>query len=485
MTVSSIEPVNNYAGNSSNTRFDFDFLIESESELSVQYTSSTGEISILRNGIDYSVHEVGNKNGSYITFPILGSNYGVLNPDEKISLMLTLVVKQEKEIRNSLFFNFDTLEWMFDYTIRILQVVMRRLTRTLQIPEGRENFNMVLPVAKANNVFKWNETEDAIENYDIIGANTTFQNGVNADLSQYKSETSILVNEISVTANGAVSTSNTAKSTAENALSNSNIAINNSSSALQIADNALTTANNALDTADSAEIKADNAVSTANSANQTAIATSNKVDSFGDDIETVLEAASQINALEEAVTTATTAATNANAAANTANSAAQTATQKAQEAITAVSLIEQPDWNETDTISNAFILNKPDSLSDFTDDLGNTPLHTHNQYEFKDKTINILSSSGSITLVDGSINTITPTDLVTFTLPTVTDNTVFHQILVQVNLSTVVSIDVGTVYYFNSTAPDMSEIGVYNLIYEYDKANQYWVCGVLIKGSES
>ena len=38
-------------------------------------------------------------------------------------------------------------------------------------------------------------------------------------------------------------------------------------------------------------------------------------------------------------------------------------------------------------------------------------------------------------------------------------------------------------YYFNKTAPDMSEAGVYNLIYEYDKANQYWVCGVLSKGS--
>ena len=161
----------------------------------------------------------------------------------------------------------------------------------------------------------------------------------------------------------------------------------------------------------------------------------------------------------------------------------------------------QANWNETDTSSKAYIQNKPTiptvptNLSSFTDDLGTNPIHTHSQYltqhqdisgkEDKLKLITVLNTSGTITLTDNSVNSITPTGSVTFTLPTVTDNTVFHQILVQVNLSTVVSISVGTTYYFNKIAPDMSEAGVYNLIYEYDKANQYWVCGVLSKGSAS
>ena len=98
------------------------------------------------------------------------------------------------------------------------------------------------------------------------------------------------------------------------------------------------------------------------------------------------------------------------------------------------------------------------------------------------ETINVLPTSGTITLEDNSVNSITPTDTITFTLPTITDNTVFHQILVQVNMTTAVSIDVGTTYYFYKATPDMSEAGVYNLIYEYDKANQYWVCGTLDKG---
>lgn len=38
------------------------------------------------------------------------------------------------------------------------------------------------------------------------------------------------------------------------------------------------------------------------------------------------------------------------------------------------------DWNETDETKLSFIKNKPTSLSDFTDDLGENPTHTHSQY---------------------------------------------------------------------------------------------------------
>ena len=137
----------------------------------------------------------------------------------------------------------------------------------------------------------------------------------------------------------------------------------------------------------------------------------------------------------------------------------------------------------------------PTALSSFNDDLGSSPTHTHSQYvtdisgkEDKLKTVNVLSTSGTIALTDNSINTITPTGNVTFTLPTVTDNTVLHQIFVQVNLSTVYSFDLGlgvTPHYFNKKAPDLSSTGVYNLYFEYDKANQYWVGGDLPKGAAS
>lgn len=92
-----------------------------------------------------------------------------------------------------------------------------------------------------------------------------------------------------------------------------------------------------------------------------------------------------------------------------------------------------------------------------------------------------LASSGTINLVDNSINTISPTGTVTFNLPTVT-GTDFHQILVQITLASAVTINVGTTYFFNNTAPDLSEPGQYNLIYEHD--GLHWVCGAIIKGTE-
>lgn len=96
-------------------------------------------------------------------------------------------------------------------------------------------------------------------------------------------------------------------------------------------------------------------------------------------------------------------------------------------------------------------------------------------------TITSLASSGTINLTDNSINVITPSGTVTFSLPTITDNTVFHQILVQVNLSTSQTINVGTTHYFNGKAPDFSSTGKYDIIYEYDKLGSYWVCGWMRK----
>lgn len=91
--------------------------------------------------------------------------------------------------------------------------------------------------------------------------------------------------------------------------------------------------------------------------------------------------------------------------------------------------------------------------------------------------LTILSSSGTVNLSDNSVNRITPSGTVTFTLPTVSDNTKFHQIMVQIILNSVVTINVGTSYFFNKTAPELSETGIYDLVYEYNGTN--WVCGAV------
>lgn len=97
--------------------------------------------------------------------------------------------------------------------------------------------------------------------------------------------------------------------------------------------------------------------------------------------------------------------------------------------------------------------------------------------------VNILSSSGTINLSDNSVNRITPSGTVTFTLPTVSDNTKFHQILIQLIINDTYTINLGTTYFFNKAVPDFTETGYYNLIYEHD--GTHWVCGSIVKGEAS
>ena len=97
--------------------------------------------------------------------------------------------------------------------------------------------------------------------------------------------------------------------------------------------------------------------------------------------------------------------------------------------------------------------------------------------------VELSSSAGTKNLETNSVYSLSaPAGTVTFSLPTPADNTEFNQILVQLSMTTVRTINVGTSYFFNKTAPDLSSAGVYDLVWEYDKANGYWVCGLLSKG---
>lgn len=98
--------------------------------------------------------------------------------------------------------------------------------------------------------------------------------------------------------------------------------------------------------------------------------------------------------------------------------------------------------------------------------------------------VSTLDAAGTVALSDNTIYKISPTGSVTFTLPTVTDLTTFHQIFIQINMSTATTINLGTTYYFNNTAPDLSTAGTYNLYFEYDNTTGHWVCGCLPKGAE-
>lgn len=102
--------------------------------------------------------------------------------------------------------------------------------------------------------------------------------------------------------------------------------------------------------------------------------------------------------------------------------------------------------------------------------------------------VTTLATSGTIALSDNSINSITPTASVTFTLPTVTDNTKFHQILVQVNLTNtnyLTASNLGASEYFNASAPAFPQTGFYNIYYEFDILSNAWCVGSVIKGVQA
>lgn len=102
-------------------------------------------------------------------------------------------------------------------------------------------------------------------------------------------------------------------------------------------------------------------------------------------------------------------------------------------------------------------------------------------YQPRAQEIIILETSGSISLLDNTINSINVSDNVTFTLPLIEDNTKFHQILVQMYMASVKAINLGTTYYINEEAPDLSKNGYYTIIYEYDSIKNEWAVGVLKK----
>jgi hypothetical protein len=157
MTVSKIVPVNTHSGDGSVIQFDFDFLIENEKELIVKLQDSSGVQTTLTRDVDYSIHEVGNTEGSYITYPLAGSSHSVLASDEKIILALELDISQEKEIHNSNKFNLNILEWCFDYVIRLLQILNRKIERSIKIPEGSD----ILP---DNLIESFYENMETVEN---------------------------------------------------------------------------------------------------------------------------------------------------------------------------------------------------------------------------------------------------------------------------------------------------------------------------------
>ena len=94
----------------------------------------------------------------------------------------------------------------------------------------------------------------------------------------------------------------------------------------------------------------------------------------------------------------------------------------------------------------------------------------------------ITETEGNIALEADKMYTMTITGTTTFTLPTVTDMSKFHQIKLMIKVDATTTINWGTTYFFNKETPDIDSGNSYDVYYDYDNLLGQWVCGVIVKG---
>ena len=171
--IPDIVPVNTWAGNGVNTFFEFDFLINSENELKVLLTDEFSSQFELELNIDYSINQVGNANGSYITFPLNGSSYGKLKSTQTLSLLLNIPIAQTNPYGTSEKLNMSSIEYSFDYVTRLIQMLSRRVDRSIKVQEGAEieidtdnvykNIQMIEDSARQYSMLSEAEAEKSLE----------------------------------------------------------------------------------------------------------------------------------------------------------------------------------------------------------------------------------------------------------------------------------------------------------------------------------
>lgn len=165
------------------------------------------------------------------------------------------------------------------------------------------------------------------------------------------------------------------------------------------------------------------------------------------------------------------------------------------------------DWSASGNVAE--VLNKPTKLSDFTDDTATTPVDratgdgSGNEITatYANKDLDNLSVSGNDKLAVSTVFDLLGSgqkylyNNKTYKIQS-TGNLVFrpsgllsgktNTIMVYLKKTDAAhTVDLGTTYYFNCEAPDLSEAGDYNVIYEYDPNNSHWVVGAVKKGAAS
>ena len=136
-------------------------------------------------------------------------------------------------------------------------------------------------------------------------------------------------------------------------------------------------------------------------------------------------------------------------------------------------------WSGTKAQYDAIVTKDANTLYNITDDT--VPI----EWNALDNIPNeALTYASTITLSTNMSYRLTLTGDIAFVLPSPTANKL-NQIEVQLYMATAYTIDLGTTYYFNEEAPDLSADGYYTIVWEYDWLQSQWVVGAVNKGVAS
>ena len=96
-------------------------------------------------------------------------------------------------------------------------------------------------------------------------------------------------------------------------------------------------------------------------------------------------------------------------------------------------------------------------------------------YSFPIQTIS--ATSGTVSLTTNKVYRMNLSGTTTFSIATPSNTDIYNQIKVMLNVTMVSTINWGTSYFYNGTAPDVSATGQYAIYYDWDAPSSRWVCG--------
>ena len=308
MIPSSQSAYNIYSGGSAATVFDFEFEIESPSDLVViLYNTSTDTNVTLEYNTDYTISE---QSVTLSSAPV---------SNEKVILLSSKKVQQQYDFYSSGKFDPQKYEDALDYVVNLIKQNERDVERAIKMPFGVTGVDVTMPAPSNSKLLKWNiqgnkienssvdadelesmasRLHDSIDNIDAVANNLDKIEDCLDNLDDIKNAP-IKAAEAKASATSAASSATAAATSESNAASSATSAASSATAAATSESNAASSATSAATSATAAATSESNAASSATSAATSATAAAT---SESNAASSATSAASSAQSLQENIT---------------------------------------------------------------------------------------------------------------------------------------------------------------------------------------